>query len=284
MSGAQKLTGYFAPQVDATRFHTKIVITTDTLKKERDWLNKWSASKHVTYNQKTMKIDGQGWWGRRLLEIKNSIDERIKKGGNFKAYDGRSLYWATKNESDENKLGACSYHPERGDTRPTITISNRCTSSAVVRALILHEFIEIYINVVFVYGYTWNLSDPHNTACDYVKNFPREDATETTKRMKNIMRSYLELSFIARKLREMNSTDATYLKNVTDVRELIRNELFIPGYYEDYTPNGYKNTQKSGIADYFSKAIPLGIRWDQLSLNGTYTLQGRRGNLSITLH
>ncbi|MBN2380809.1 hypothetical protein JXM67_13505 [candidate division WOR-3 bacterium] len=245
MSGTQMIKDYESSHVDASRFSGDTnFINKDTLDKALYWLDGRSFSHGVTYGDQPVDTGSPGWVGRMLGRMAERITLKIENGSkkDWKSYDGKSYAWDIKNEKDKDKLGGVSFNPSK-DLKPIISISKRCTSKAVIRALIFHELIEVFTSVTYGLGYTYGTNtSSHNTAYSIVKMFNMEEQYEKAIRLVNLVKCYHELKYIAEKLIEKQKGTGVgnygLFTNIMDVINCLKKDLIIPGYFEGYAING----------------------------------------------
>lgn len=274
--GAQKIMVYPGSHVDATRFKSNSLITKTTLKEVRGWLNKLQISHDVEYNPgRTINLNESDWWGERFKEMQAKGLKDIK-------LDVSSV-------TEENKIGSARFDlTESGDKIAYIWISKYCTSAAVVRAILMHEFIEVYTQIA-IQGkdHSFNDQESHDFAYLIVKNMLVEWHSESQTRRRNLIKCLVELNCIKseleRRMSNLRFFDPFYLSTIGKIINCINNNWVIPGYYEKYEPEGYKRTNMSNIAGHFQRAKSLGIQFEGISVCGTHTLQGTRGTWRITL-
>lgn|GEM_PF-5595363 len=291
MSGTQVIYDYASSQVDASRFRSGTnYITNSTLKDEfNGWLSKRTFSHGVQYSGRPVDTSSTDWVANMKRKMAERIVYKIEKEGetDWNNYDGKTIGFETTSKKDKDMLGSGRYKPWE-DSYPTLRISKFCTSMAVVRALLFHELIEVFVCVRYIHGYAWGTyQDAHDTAYKIVKQFRMEDQSEKLIRLSNLVRCYYELKYIAEKLIEKQKK--TGLSNyglfdtILDIFKVMKSGLFIPGYYEDYTIGGYKKTDKSNIGQYFQRAKDLGIYPERISFARSQTLKGERGSVTVNL-
>lgn len=256
MSGHQKIRNYEGAYLGSQYTMYRSCATKSHVEKARDWV-KTNIHGRYSYQGHQIVFDS-GWW-----------DKLSKEAGL------RSI--ALDIDSTTSQCGWSSYSVSSGTSR--IVLSKWCTSYGVIRAIIMHEFAEVYAGIhIFGLKSSQTNADAHNLACNVVNQFSFEDTTERVRRNYNFESCKVELDGICWELQKRNKgikpvwdwhyRDASVLVN--RMKQMSNQSKYIPGYFEVYERNGafnetkaYRNPSCSSIANLFAEARRRGIKPSQ---------------------
>lgn len=236
MTGAQRIKDYDDGTFLATQSNP--YVTREEIKAAWVWITSSTRNWQNNYNRNDETIDLSGGWHIRLLKGVGMTESNLE----FKTDDA----------SDQ-----CAKVEYSKGRYIRFVVSRRCTSRGVIRAMVMHEFMEAFTGMT-KFGMTSQGMNAyaHDYAYNVVIQFNFEEGWERDTRRYNFTACLAELEGLNGELKRRNLGLPAFLATYNNfylicsglanrMRQMSPKSRYIPGYYETYEKGGYKKTKYS---------------------------------------